>query len=63
MDGQEMLRNLLNGNDCKIIGVDLIGSYARLDLRNGDTIEFGREHKGGIDWLVVKINDEIVYQG
>lgn len=51
------------GESGRAIGVKIHGSLIRLDLENGDTVELGREHIGGIDWFIVKLNDQIVHQG
>lgn len=46
-----------------ILEVKISGPSAVFVLETGETIEVGRQHMGGIDWFVVKLNGEVVHQG
>lgn len=57
----ERAYNFLKGGDKQTV-VTIVGHLVRIE-RNGDTLEIAREHTGGIDWLVIKLNGKRIHQG
>ena len=55
--------DLLKSGDSPIKEVTIVRSVARLELKDGNVIEFARKQIGGIDWLIIKLNDKVVHQG
>ena len=55
--------DLLKSDGSPIREVTIIRSIVRLELKDGNVIEFARVHSGGMDWQGVKLNGVLVYLG
>lgn len=55
--------DLLKSGDSPIKEVTIVGPIARLELKDGNVIEFARKQLGGIDWHVIRLNGKVVHQG
>ena len=63
MDGISTVSDLLKSEGSPIKEMTVVRSIIRLELKDGNVIEFARVHSGGMDWQGVKLNGVLVYLG
>lgn len=61
MSDLERACKLLKGGDNQAV-VTIVGPVIRIE-KAGNAVEIVREHIGGVDWLVLKLNGKRVHQG
>jgi hypothetical protein len=61
MSNLEKVRDFLKNGDEQTV-VTFVGPVVRIE-RDGNVLEFAREHIGGVDWLIVRLNGVAVHQG
>lgn len=61
MSDLEKMCELLRGGDNQAV-VTIVGPVVRVE-KAGNVVEITREHIGGVDWLVIKLNGKRVHQG